>query len=356
VAARQTAEVLGPRALGRALLARQMLLDRVELPAADAIERLAGMQAQAPLAPYVGLWSRVEGFRPAQLAALIEGRGAVRAALMRATVHLVTARDYLAFRPALAPVLERAFASGPFARGLAGTDPAEVVATGLELLSERALSRAELGPLLHERFPRADAESLAHAATFLEPVVQVPPRGVWGKSGQARWAPAEQWLGRRLAGAGAGEILLRYLAAFGPATVMDAQAWSGLTRLREAAERLRPRLRSFRDEQGRELLDLPDAPRPDPATPAPVRFLPEYDNALVSHVDRTRVIADEHRERVFMRGTVLVDGFVRASWRVERRGRSAAAIAVEPLSPLTRAERADVEEERERLLAFMATG
>jgi hypothetical protein len=352
--------VLGRRALSRALLARQMLLGRAELPAADAIERLAGMQAQAPLAPYVGLWSRLEAFQPDELAGLIEGRQAVRAALMRATVHLVTARDYLAFRPLLTPVLERSFASAPFARRLAGADPAEVVAAGRELLAERALSRAELGPLLRERFPASDAESLAHAATFIEPVVQVPPRGVWGASGQARWAPAEQWLGRRVprraARAAAEELLVRYLAAFGPATVMDAQAWSGLTRVRDAADSLRPRLRIFRDEHGRELLDLPDAPRPDPGTPAPVRFLPEYDNALLSHVDRTRVIADAHRERVFMRGAVLVDGFVRATWRVERRGRTATGVTIEPFSRLARAERAEVEEERERLLAFLATG
>jgi hypothetical protein len=349
--------MLSGRALGRALLERQMLLERAAVPAAEAIERLVGMQAQAPLAPYFGLWSRIDGFRVDELAGLLTGRRAVRMPLMRATIHLVTARDALLVRPTVQGVLERGFAGSPFARRLSGVDIDEVAEAARALLEERPLTRAELGPLLGARWPGVDTEALAQAVTYRTPVVQVPPRAIWGAGGLASWAIAESWLGERfdLDGGSPDEIVLRYLAAFGPATVQDVQTWSGLTRLRQAVDRLRPRLLTFRDEHGRELLDLPDAPRPDPDTPAPPRFLPEYDNALLSHADRSRVIAREHRERIFMKGAVLVDGYVAGTWKLERRGRTAATLAVEPFRRLPRADRAEVEEEGQRLLAFAAS-
>ncbi|MEA2478508.1 MAG: hypothetical protein QOJ07_430 [Thermoleophilaceae bacterium] len=346
--------VLSARALNRATLARQGLLERRRLPALDAIEHLAGLQAQAPLAPYVGLWSRIEGFDPGELADLLTSRRAVRGSLMRATVHLVSARDALTLRPTVDPVLRRAWASSPFARELAGIDVDQVLAAGRELIEERPRTRTEIGAELAARWPDRDPVSLAHAVSFCVPTVQVPPRALWGRTGQATLTTIEAWLGRPLEPALGGELLfLRYLAAFGPASVADAQVWSGLTRLRESVDRLRARLLLFHDESGTELWDLPDAPRPPEDTPAPPRFVPEYDNLLLSHADRTRVITGDHRTRVFTRGALLIDGVAHGAWKVERKGR-AAALAVELFEPLARRPAAAATREGERLLAFVA--
>lgn len=351
--------VLGRRALGRALLARQLLLRRGTLPALDAVEHLVGLQAQAPNPPYVGLWSRLDGFRIEQLSALVESRQLVRIALLRSTIHLVTARDCLRLRPLVQPVLDRGVTTGRHARQLAGVDPVELTAAGRALVEERPRTYGELGTLLSERWPGPDPASLAAAVRTWVPLVQVPPRGMWGMSGQAAHTSAEVWLGRPLdRGADLDELVLRYLAAFGPATIADVQVWSGLTRLREVAERLRPRLLVLHDEQGRELLDLPDAPRPEPDVPAPVRLLAEFDNLTLSHADRTRVIADEHRRRIATKngmvpGLVLVDGQVRGTWRITR-ARSIATLTVSPFAPLTAADGEAATAEGADLLRFAA--
>jgi hypothetical protein len=351
--------ILGERALNRALLARQFLLCRQKRSASETIEHLVGLQAQVPGNPYLALWSRLEAFQPEELSQLIADRHAVRTSLMRATIHLVTARDCLALRPVMQSVLERAFASSAFARNIAGVDLDALLAAGRSLLEERPRTRAELRPLLAERWPGYDADSLASAIGFLLPLVHVPPRGLWGKSGQAALTTIEAWLGRPLDPEPTpDEAILRYLAAFGPATVADIRLWSRLTGLRAVIERLRPRLISFRDERGREIFDLPDAPRPDPGTPAPPRFLPEYDNILLSHDDRSRIIRDNRglpmpAGRGGELGNLLVDGFLGGMWRIAR-GRENATLVIEAGGSWTEADRAAVTDEGARLLAFLA--
>lgn len=349
--------VLGRRALNRALLERQLLLRRRRLPVADAIERLVGMQAQNPNDPYVGLWTRLDGFRPEKLARLIEERRAVRGLLMRGTIHLVSDRDYLALRPVMQSVMERVFSSGsPYGRNVAGMDVEVLLAAGRALVEERPRGRAELSRLLGERWPERDADSLGHAIAYLVPLVQVTPRGLWGKSGRAALTTVEAWLGRPLdRETSPDETVLRYLAAFGPATVMDVTVWSGLTGMREVIERLRPRLRTFRDEQGRELFDVTNGALPDPDTPAPPRFLPVYDNAFLGHADRDRIVSEEHRLRAATVGGsgFLVDGFGAGMWRIDR-ANGRATLLVEPFERLARRDRTSLAEEGARLLAFVA--
>jgi hypothetical protein len=355
--------VLSRRALNRATLGRQLLLQRQRTSAAETIERLLGMQAQVPNNPYVGLWSRLDAFDPMELSSLLVDRLAVRTVLMRGTLHLVTARDCVALRPAIEPVLERMLMVGsPYGKQLKGLDIEAVLEAGRVLLDEKPRTSVELRGLLHVRWPEYDAASLAYAVQYLLPLVQVPPRALWGKSGRPIWATAAAWLGQPVPTepeTGTDEMILRYLVGYGPATVMDVQAWCGRTRLREAMERLRPQLCTFRDEHGKELFDVPDGLLPDPETPAPPRFMPEYDNALLGYADRRRVVEDATRKLTFLENgyasTVLVDGLVRAVWKltVQRR---AATLAVEPLASLSGEDRAAVAEEGARLLRFMAPG
>jgi hypothetical protein len=312
------------------------------------------MQAQVPRDPYVALWSRLDGFRPEELEGLLERREAVRMTLMRGTIHLVTDRDCLALRPALQRV-ERLFWTGtPFGKRLGGVDVDEVAAAGRALLREEPRTRAQLRALLAERWPGADAEALASAVAYLVPVVQIPPRGLWSRSGRATLTTAEAWLGRRLPRSAEPDAAVRrYLAAFGPASVRDIATWSGLTGVRELVERLRPGLRTFTDERGAELFDLPEAPLADPGTPAPVRFLPEYDNVFLSHADRSRIVDPADRPRFGSQAgrsfaVVLVGGFIRAVWR-----REDGAVVVTPLRRLSRRDAAAVGAEGRRLARFL---
>ena len=353
--------MLGPRALNRALLARQMLLERHRSPALHTIEHLVGLQAQAPLAPYVGLWSRLAGFEPTELAVALEDRTAVRTSLMRSTIHLVTARDAFPLRAWTRSAQARGFAASPFSRRLGAIDRVELVAVGREILEDEALSRAALGRRLAERWPDGDPVAMAYAVTSHVPLVQVPPRGVWGRTGPVAWTSMERWLGRSPDDAAdAAGIVFRYLAAFGPARALDVRAWSGGTHLREILEALRPDLVTFRDERGRELFDLPDAPRPDPDMPAPPRFLPEYDNVLLGHADRVRIIPAGRAIPLppgngASMGTLLLDGMLAGTWRIARSG-ARATLTIEPFAPVPRTGRAALEDEGARLLGFAAHG
>jgi hypothetical protein len=354
------ARALGRRVLNRALLERQLLLRREQMAVPRVVEHLVGLQAQEPPDPYVALWSRLESFRPEALAKLIATRRAVRTTLMRGTIHLVTARDCLAMWPVMRPFLERTFRGHLWGRNLVDVDIDQVLGAGRELVEAKPMTGVELRSLLSDRWPDRDPASLAAAVRYLLPMVQVPPRGMWGASGRPAVTTAQHWLGRPLGTDTAPDrMITRYLAAFGPATVGDMRTWSGLTGLREVADRLRPRLRTFRDENGRELFDLPDAPLPDPDTPALPRFLPTYDNVLLSHDDRSRIIGEDDRRRLTAGsyegnfGTVLIDGFARGRWKVVRQ-RPAATLLITPLKRLAKRERAAVTDEGVRLLAFAA--
>jgi len=319
------------------------------------------MQAQAPRAPYVALWSRLAGFAPAELEALVEERQVVRAAgMLRTTIHLVSAADALAMRPVLQGVVERGFRSGsPFARNLVGLPIEELLTVGRQLLAERPRSTVELGRQMGERWADRDAVSLAMAVRYLVPLVQVPPRGLWNRSAPPKFAMMDDWLGRPLAVETAPDaFVLRYLAAFGPARVADIATWSWLTEVGAVMERLRPGLRVFRDEQGRELFDVPDGLLLDPETPAPPRFLPEYDNVLLSHKDRTR-ITERDRKVPWpagyggRMGTFLLGGFTAGTWRVDRVG-GRATLAIAPWTSIAPTERLEVEIEGAGPLEFVA--
>lgn len=355
MSARSTAPVLSRRVLNRTLLGRQLLLERVDRRTEAVIEHLVGMQAQEPPDPYLALWSRLVDFDPRELSTLIEERRAVRMGLMRTTLHLVTARDAKALYPVMADVLRRAFRSSPFAKQLVGVDIDTVLGAARQVLEEQPRTPAELGKLLAPTWPDRDAPSLAYAARFLLPLVQVPPRGLWGKTSRATNTTAEAWLGSPLdPSTAADHAVLRYLAAFGPATVSDMRIWSWLTGLREVIERLRPRLRVFRDEAGRELFDIEDGLLVDPDVPAPIRFLPTYDNIFLSHDDRSRILIDRMTvPDLIWRGGVLIDGFVSGAWRIRREKRRA-TMTIELVVPVTGAPRAELEEEAARAFAFVA--
>lgn len=348
--------VLSARELNRATLDRQLLLRRSAMSAEDAVAHLVGLQAQNTRPPYFQLYARLADFDPGELSALMESREVVRIVTLRSTLHTHTADDALTLRPLVQAARERELKA--FRHGLTGVDLARLAAVSRELMEERPRPVKELREELLGRWPDADPLALTVAARCLLPLVQVTPRGLWGRSGQVALTTVEHWLGRPAEPAPAPDAaILRYLAAFGPASVKDFQTWAGLTRMKEVFERLRPRLLTFRDEHGVELFDLPDAPRPDPDTPAPPRFLPEFDNVLLGHADRTRVITEANKGRNGVGnqsyGTVLVDGFFRAVWRVERNG-DAATLTVQPLGALGRADRTEITEEASRMLTVMS--
>jgi winged helix DNA-binding protein len=349
-------EILTERQLNRALLERQLLLRRSDLGVVDAMEHLVGMQAQSPNAPYLGLWSRLSDFTIAQLADAITDRRLVRISLMRGTIHLVSARDCRTLQPLLRPIFARAVANSPALPPPSEVDAVLTVADSLLVESPRTL--AELRVLLGEHRQDLDPESMARAARYLLPLIHVPPKGIWGRGGQARLTTVQAWLGAdvddepRL-----DDLLPRYLAAFGPASVKDMQTWCGLTGLREVVDRLS--LRTFRDPSGTVLYDIPDGLLPDPDTPAPVRLLPEYDNCLRSHTDRRRVMSDANRALLFATKNdapmpaFLIDGFVRGTWKLDRANKVATLI-IRPFGALSKKDAVAVGAEARRLLEFAA--
>ena len=350
---------LSLQALNRATLHRQWLLERHDATALEAIEHLVGMQAQSPLAPYVGLWTRLNGFQPGDLAKLLEERQAVRGSMMRATIHLMSSRDFLAYRQVIQPRLEReVFQNMTYGRHrLEGLDIDPVLQAGIDRMTEGPATavqlREHLAPLWPDRHPAA----LAHAVRCLLPTIQTPPRGIWGKGGNPAMSTADLWLNAPVDPAPSVDtLILRYLAAYGPASVADAQTWSGLTRLTEVFDRLP--LRHYTDaDSGRALYDLPDTPLPPEDAEAPTRFLPEYDNLLLSHADRTRWIDTPTRQRltpqeVLTKGSVLHNGRAVALWKQAKPTKTQATLEIAPFTTLTRAAWQSIESEAQNLLTF----
>jgi hypothetical protein len=339
--------VLTLRELNRATLARQLLLERKRLSPTAVIERLVGMQAQWPPAPYVGIWTRTTSFTRATLERELMRGTVIKATVMRQTLHLVTPRDYAVIRAAMSetnfpwesPVARR---YAPALRALAAKGHLTTADALAHLEQKHGLTG--LNARRAWRAARQCAHLLHHHETAL-----------WKGRPEGRFVALDEPETYVPVEARA-EMLRRYLAAFGPATKRDIVAWSMMhvPEIGRALGVLEPELRRFRDEQGRELLDVRRAPLPDPETPAPVRFLPKWDNVLLSHSDRTRVLAEPYRRRVIGQNgdvaqTFLLDGFVAGTWRVDG-GR----VAVEPFAKLTRTARQAVDEERERLELFLA--
>jgi hypothetical protein len=357
MASKTTYPVLGNRALNRATLERQLLLRRAPKSAMSvkgAVEHLVGLQAQNVKPPYFALAARLDGFDPEELSALMASREIARLVTMRSTIHTHTADDCLTLRPLVQAARDRELTQ--FRAGLAGVDADRLAGLARELVEERPRTMKELREVLLKEWPDADPFALSVAARCVLPLVQVTPRGLWGRSGQVALTTAEHWFGRQTEPAPAPDAtVLRYLAAFGPASVKDMQTWSGLTRMREVFERLRPRLAVFQDENGRELFDLPDAPRPD--TPASPRFLPEFDNLLLSHSDRSRVVAGEYKTRTWKGNqafcTFLVDGYLAGIWGLTDT-KETATLTVQAFGRLTREQRDAVAEEGERMLTVMS--
>ena len=350
---------LDRRAINRATLERQLLLRRSSLSVPDAVEHLVGLQAQTPHTWYVGLWSRLAGFTPEQATEPLVDRSMVRMALMRSTIHLVTADDARALRPLIQPVLDRdLYRNQTHGKPIADVDMAALTADAADLLAPAALTNKQLGDLLSERWPGRPAASLVYAIRNQVPLVQVPPRALWGRSGSIAHTTADAWIGPdRTAPITLGRMIERYLGAFGPATIKDMQMWSGLTKLREVIDRMPGSLETFHDESGQVLFDVPDAPRPDGDTPAPPRFLYDFDNLLLSYADRSRVITDAHgqwgyRTQRTIPQILLVDGFTAGDWRIERT-RDAATLTVRPYRPPFEGEDAEqIAAEGQALLEF----
>jgi hypothetical protein len=348
-----TGRVLSTRALNRALLARQLLLERSALPLVRALEQVAGLQTQYAPSAYIGLWSRLRDFPREALTAALQRRRAVQATLMRQTIHVVSARDY----PPLAEAVRearRAWWRRVQGRQVEALDMDAVAALLRQRLAAGPRRQAELVALLAaEGYP---AVAWSGAGLWLD-LVRVPPSGTWQQRRADLYGLAEDWLGPwKVTEAEALEHLVRrYLGGFGPASAQDTASWAGVPVATVRATLERVGVRRFRDERGRELFDLRRAPLPDPDTPAPVRFLPTWDATLLVHARRTQILPEHHRSLVFNTrtphsvGTFLVDGAVAGSWRHER-GR----VRLEPFGPLDRRARRDLEQEAERLAAFHA--
>ena len=317
-----TGETLSLRQLNRTLLSRQLLLERSRQSSLAAVESLVALQSQIPNPPYIGLWTRLRGFEKADLTALLASREVVRAPWIRSTLHLVSAADHQRFQAVIQPALARGLRSffGARAQGL---DIDRLIEIAKPYLESANPAIGALRDKLQEHEPTRDKQAMAYAVRSCLPLAQIPPSGAWGVGTRATYTTAESWLGKAEP-ADLGALFRRYLAAFGPAGVMDFQTWVGMTSLKARLAPTLETLAQYRDEQGKALYDLPGLPVVSPAVEAPIRFLPEYDNILIAHRDRSRILPEAQRKKVFVSagrvlGSVLIDGFVGGIWRARRK-------------------------------------
>jgi DNA glycosylase AlkZ-like len=350
-------QTMSPKALNRALLARQMLLTGDDVPVLTAVERLVGLQAQQPMPPFVALWTRLAKFDRGDLLTLLKNRQIVRATTMRGTLHLMSARDYTAFRQTFQPMLTAGMNSVLRDRAK-GLDVSALVAIARRFFGSEPRTFTELRGELLAAFPKGDERAMGYAVRMHLPITAAPDGSPWGFEADPGFIDAETWLERPIESVERREdLVLRYLAAFGPATAADAQGWLGVGGLKDVLETLRPQLATFRDEKKRELFDLADAPRPAEDTRAPVCFLPGFDSAILAHVDRSRIIADEHRGLVTTRNlqvlpTILVHGFVAGTWK-NTCTKKTATLTISPFTRLPATVRKQLTTEGERLLRFI---
>jgi hypothetical protein len=359
-------ETLERDVLTRATAQRQWLDRRAEASAADAVAHLAGIQAQEPLEPYAGLWSRLAGFRAEHLVALLEERQAVRTITMRRTIHLHSAAEARALRPLCDPMLRQRML-GVIGKELPGVDVDELAGLARPLFEGEPRPPGEVARELAPRWPGVPPRWLADAIVTLVPLVQVPPRGVWGESAGVRCTTYDVWLGTEHPAQGERdpaedlrELVRRYLRAYGPATSSDLRAWCGLSGLPAVVEDLEPELVAYRDERGRRLLDLagltlPTGPAAD--EPLPPRFVPSFDNVVLGYADRTRVIDDEHKHLSILGARyLLIEGRVAGTWVPAPGARGGVDVEVTALRRISRPDRAEAAEEGAALAAFLGDG
>jgi hypothetical protein len=350
-------ETLSRQALNRALLARQMLLDREDVPVRTAVERLVGMQAQQPKPPFVGLWTRLTRFVRDDLLKPLRSREIIRATLMRGTLHLASADDFLWLRGTLQPMLTAGM-EAILRQRRKGLDIPALVAVARAFFGKVPRTFTELRCELLSAFPGGDERAMGYVVRTHAPLVAAPDDSPWGFGPDPCFIDAQVWLGRLpQVQEQPDRLVLRYLAGFGPATAADVQAWAGLTGVKDALESLRPQLQTFRDERKRELFDLPDAPRPPESTPAPMRFLPGFDSVILAHADRSRIISHAHRPLVTTKNlqvlpTFLVDGFVAGTWKITE-SKQQACLVVTPFAKLPATAKKQLAQEGERLARFV---
>ena len=348
-------DVLSNRALNRATLARQMLLGRNDVSIVEAVRFLGGLQAQQSNDPYIGLWSRLDSFTHEALTALIVDRTLARATTMRGTLHLHTADDLVGFRAVVQDYLMATWRSG-FRKRFAGQDERAVHREGLKILKKGPTTIGTVGKALGEKFPEADPLALAMMMQVSETLIQIPPTRIWGNGSAPLLERAETWLGKLKPALSRVDLVRRYLAAYGPASIADMQTWCRLTKLSVEFKALEDELVRFEDEEGRVLYDLVDAPRPDADTPAPVRFLPLFDNAYLGYDNRRRMLEESDSKRINMfsdfKPAVLIDGVISAGWAVTRK-KGVARLEVEPYHRISKAKRREVEEEGQAFVRFM---
>ncbi|AEY93045.1 hypothetical protein SHJG_7778 [Streptomyces hygroscopicus subsp. jinggangensis 5008] len=353
-------DVLSRRALNRATLARQLLLERARTSVADAVERLLALQAQQPSSPFLALWNRLAGFGADDLRTALDKREVVRATYVRATLHLLSARDYLAFRALVEPSLVAAAAG--VTKRLAGPeiDQERLVAVARGVLDAGPLDFAAIRERMRREFPDADDRALGYCVRMNLPLVMVPTADRWAFPASSEVTMAGSWLGAEPAGTGSAEdFVRRYLAAYGPAGPADLREF-GWLKAADVFERLAPELRAFTTEDGRVVYDLPGAPRPDPDTPAPVRLLPEFDSLVLAHKDRSRIVRTEYRPRLITRNlrvpaSFLWDGFIAGTWATTRR-RTAVTLTLTPFERLPAKAVRELSAEAERVLEFTDPG